>query len=113
MTLYGVEYLARISRRDHYSAKMVFNSTGALFFPVSQEHSHAKADGISYKDNYEGNALAAMIAPRRIEIRYHDSFTDAQVAEIIRDLLREPERAFMKEWIVTYQGRKLSLATEP
>ena len=97
-----------LMEKDHFSAKMVFNDSGAIFFRVNQQHCYQKAEGISYEDNYKGNALAAMLAPGKIEIRYHKGFTDQAVAGIIGAVLAHPDLAFMKGWRVTYQGRPLS-----
>jgi hypothetical protein len=92
---------------EHFSAKMVFNDRGAIFIPVKDEHRSAKSDGISYKDNYEGNALAAMLSPGKLDIRYHADFTDSRVREIIGKLVSDPDLSFMGSWAVFYQGRQL------
>jgi hypothetical protein len=60
--------------------KLVFNSRGAIFFPVDQQHRDQKAPGISYEDDHAGNALAAILSPGRIEIRRHSDFSDAAIA---------------------------------
>ncbi len=86
------------------------NDAGAIFFSADVQHRHQKAPGISYEEEYGGNALAAMLAPGRIEIRYHERFSDARVAQIVRTLLDEPRLAFMRGWQVTYQGRTLPVA---
>ncbi len=64
-----------------------------------------KAEGISYEDNYNGDAMAAMLMAGVIEIRYHKAFTDAEVSRIVGRLLQQPKLAFMSDWRVTYQGR--------
>ncbi len=107
MLLTGVDYLAGLVEGGGFSAKMVFNGRGAIIFPVAAEHRDQTAAGISYKDNYEGNALAAMLTPGKIEIRYHNSFTDTAVTRIVTALLAQPELAFMKTWQVVYQGRRI------
>jgi hypothetical protein len=109
MLLIGVEYLAGLVRQGGFSAKAVLNAKGAVFFSVRQEHRDQKAVGISYEDDYRGNALAAMFAPGRIEIRYHREFADRVVARIVTGLLADPRLAFMKGWQVTYQGRALAV----
>ena len=86
---------------------MVFNEHGVIIFSVHQEHRNQSAANISYEDNYKGNALAAMLAPNKIEIRYHKSFTDKQVARIISSIKSHPDVIFMSDWQVTYQGRLL------
>ena len=109
MFLSGVEFLKSLTSQAGFSAKMVFNEDGALFFASNLQHRDQKGPQISYEDNYAGNALAAMLAPGRIEIRYHQRFTDRQVAKIIETLLAEPPLGFMRGWEVTYQGRRLDI----
>ena len=109
MVLSGVEFMLSLVKEDHFSAKMVFNEIGAVFSRVNQQHCDQKAEGISYEDNYKGNALAAMLAPGKIEIRYHQQFSDNRVAGIVASLMEQPRLSFMKGWQVTYQGRALSV----
>jgi len=40
------------------------NEIGILIFPASAQHATVKADGISYEDDYKGNALAAVFDAR-------------------------------------------------
>ena len=107
MLLIGVEFIESLAEREYFSAKMVFNAGGAIFFSVEREHRDQKAEGISYEDDYAGNALAAMLSPGRIEVRYHRDFSDREVAEIMALLLAEARLALMAGWEVTYQGRVL------
>ena len=109
MILSGIEFMLSLVEEDHFSAKMVFNESGAIFFGVNQQHCNHKAEGISYEDNYKGNALAAMIAPGKIEIRYHQQFSDNRVASIVASLMEQPRLSFMKGWQVIYQGQNLSV----
>ncbi len=109
MILLGLEYVQTLAGRDHFSAKMVFNHSGAIFFPTSGEHRDQTAPGIRYADNYKGNALAAMLAPGRIEVRYHAGYSDEEVADVLRTLLARPELEFMAHWRATYQGRPIAI----
>jgi hypothetical protein len=109
MQVIGVEWLASAVRLAGFSAKMVFNGKGAIFFPVSRQHRDQRAEGIAYDDDYKGNALAAMLEPGRIEIRFHKAFTDAAVTDLVRALLEQPALSFMRGWTVTYQGRALNV----
>ena len=63
MVIVGLEFIRSQIEQEHFTAKMVFNGNGALFFPVTCEHREHKATGISYEDDYRGNALAAMLSP--------------------------------------------------
>jgi hypothetical protein len=109
MVLSGLEFMLSLVKEDHFSAKMVFNESGAIFFRVNQQPCDQKAEGISYEDNYKGNALGAMLAPGKIEIRYHQQFSDNRVASIVASLMEQPRLLFMKGWQATYQGRALSV----
>lgn len=91
-----------------FTAKAVLNHHGIIFLPVKHQHRDRKATNISYEDDYKGNALAAMLAPARIEIRYHKSFTDAEVSNLLTTLTAHPDLAFMRGWSATYQGRPIS-----
>ena len=107
MVFQGTEYLRELSQQPHFSAKMVFNSNGALVFPVSLEHRDRKAPGITYEDNHKGNALAAMLGPGKIEVRYHSKFSDSQVSSILHTLTNHTDLAALNGATVTYQGRPL------
>lgn len=109
MVIRGTEFIKPLLEQQYFSAKMVFNAHGAIIFSVHQEHRAQTVENISYEDNYKGNALAAMLAPGKIEIRYHKSFTDNQVARIISGLKLHPDLFFMSDWHVTYQGRNLDI----
>ncbi|MDX2200325.1 MAG: hypothetical protein SF069_15300 [Phycisphaerae bacterium] len=107
VTLIGAEYLARLASQGGFSAKMVFNEHGAIFFSASCQHRDEKAPGISYEDDYKGNALAAMLAPGRIDVRYHAGFTDRRVGQILKELVHEPALQFLRGYEATYQGRPI------
>ena len=109
MHIQGLEHLRRLATEPHLSIKAVLNTNGIIFFPASQEHRDQSGPGISYADNYKGNALAAMISPGKIEVRYHRDYTDAQVAEILTNLLAHDSCAFLCPIQATYQGRPLQL----
>jgi hypothetical protein len=108
MTVSGADLLANLVSQGRFSAKMVFNQNGALIFPAAEEHRHHKIAGISYEDNYEGNALAALLSPGKIDVRFHAKFTASQVSAIVLALLIEPELSLMRGWTPRYQGRTIS-----
>jgi hypothetical protein len=92
---------------DETRLKMVFNANGAILFPATLEHRGQKASGISYEDDYQGNALAAMVRPGALEVRYHANYTATQVKAICARLLAQPELEPLRTWEVSYQGQKL------
>lgn len=109
MLISGADYLKDVINQGHFPAKMVFNEQGALIFSTRTQHSHVKAPGISYEHESAGNAIAAMLLPNRIEVRFHQRFSDEQIANLLMKLLSEPELSIMAGWEITYQGRPIHL----
>ena len=107
MIITGDEHLQALAAGLVHAAKMVFNERGAIVFPTTRQHREMKAEGISYEDNYAGNALAAMLRRDAIEIRFHRGFDDASVARIIAVLLAAPAFSCLAHPSVTYQGRTI------
>jgi hypothetical protein len=107
MLIVGADYIERMALDEPVRLKMVFNYVGAIIFPETQEHRDQKAAGISYEDNYAGNALAAMLTRSRIEVRFHQRFSAEQVSAILSQLLREPVLQVLRPWERTYQGQVL------
>lgn len=109
MLIIGLEFITSQLSQEYFTAKLVFNAAGAIFFPVHQEHRDQKLEGISYEDDYRGNAMAAMLAPRRIEVRYHAGFTAQQVARILAELAQQDGLGFIRDCELTYRGEVLKL----
>ncbi len=104
MVFQGTELLSGLEKR---TLKLVFNENGAIVFPASAQHRHQKLSGISYEDDYAGNALAAMITPDRVEIRFHQDYSDERVQTLVATMLRHDELAPLRTRRVLYQGRAL------
>lgn len=107
MHIQGLQYLSRLASEPHLSIKAVFNVNGIIFFPVTQEHRSQSGPSISYEDNYKGNALAVMVTAAGFDMRYHQDFTDAQVAALVQSLLQNPELHQLRACAFTYQGRPI------
>ncbi len=108
MRVIGWERVESLLRDAHYQFKVVLNEQGAIFLPASEQHCDASAESIAYRDNYQGNALAAMVTPGLIEVRYHRAFDDARVRRIVSALLAEPQTRALAGFRATYQGRSLA-----
>jgi len=87
--------------------KAVLNETGILIFPASTQHATMKADGISYEDDYKGNALAAVFDARKFEIRWHSEFSEERVRLLLKIFGASPELSFLRAQSVTYQGKTI------
>ncbi len=109
MKITGADYLQRLDQTGNFMAKMVFNDHGAFIFSAQSQHSTMKMPGISYEHDARSNALAAILKPGMIEIRFDPRFNDDRVVGIMRKLLACPELVGLKGWKVTYQGRVLSV----
>ena len=103
----GGDILTQLAEGQIHHAKLVFNDRGFIAFPTPTQHNTMKAEGISYENNYRGNAMAAMLKPDAIEVRYHEAFSDARVELILSQLLAETSLGGMRNATVTYQGRRL------
>lgn len=112
MQIHGLEFITSLIESDEgFEAKCVFNRNGAIFFPARQQHRDQKAPGISYEDDYKGNALAAMVTPGKFEIRFHAAYTDADISDIVTSMANSDRFAALTRWRFTYQGRSISLTT--
>lgn len=107
MNVIGTEVVREQLRQPGYFVKAIVNDSGVAFFPGRTEHRTVKVAGLSYEDNYAGNALAVIITEGRIEIRNHTAFSLARVGMIVRELLEQPELQNLKGFDITYQGNKI------
>ena len=107
MKVFGVGEIAATVSQDGYFVKCIVNSHAAVFFPGSIQHRDVKREGVSYEDDYQGNAMAAVIKPNRIEVRFHSGFSDDTVRSIFSELLRLPALEWASGSSVEYRGRRL------
>jgi len=87
--------------------KAVFNEHGMLIFPVSIQHNTVKAEGISYEDEYRGNALAAVFDGVKFDIRFHKAFSKERVTLVLTTLLSQDALAPLRVLTKTYHGKPL------
>src|ERR1041385_4735625 len=90
------------------SLKFLLNDSVIAFFPATQQHRDLKLEGLSYEDDYRGNALAGVVAPERVEIRFHKAFSDERVRNIWSRVLAIPEVANARLGRLYYQGREIT-----
>lgn len=87
--------------------KFIMNESGIAFFPVSQQHRDVKPEGLSYEDDYRGNAVAGLFVGGRAEIRYHAAFSEERIRNLWHQFLAAPECAGLAIGNPTYQGRAI------
>ncbi len=90
------------------TVKFILNDSGIYFFSASQQHRDTKAHGLSYEDDYRGNAVVGLVLPGRVEIRFHQAFTDERIKGIWRDVLASQEPAEARLGQLYYQGREMA-----
>ncbi len=87
------------------SVKFLLSDTTVVFFPLAVQHRDCKSHGLSYEDDYKGNALAGLVTAEGAQIRYHQAYSDERVRAIWLRLRRLPEFADARLGRVSYQGR--------
>ena len=93
--------------RAQGTLKFILNDSGIYFFPATQQHRDSKSHGLSYEDDYRGNAVAGIVMPERVEIRFHKAFSDDRIRTIWRRVLSTPELAGVRLGRLHYQGREI------
>jgi hypothetical protein len=108
MIVIGAEDLAaRLAAEPLRQQKALLNEAGIVIFPASTQHATVKVQGISYEDNYRGNALAAVFDANKFEIRWHRDFSADRVKQLVVDLRKLPQLAALTGLTITYQGKAI------
>jgi hypothetical protein len=79
------------------SGKFICNENAAIFFPSSQQHRGIKLHGLSYEDDYRGNAVAGTFGNGRVDIRYHRDFSADRIRTMWHQLRSDPNLAFLSD----------------
>lgn len=109
MLLVGTELLDLLSDQPSRTIKFLMNDAGIAFFPASQQHRESKFPGLSYEDDYGGNALAGVISGQRIDIRFHSAFIPDRVRLLWARIRVQPQLSHVRDLPIYYQGKLLSL----
>lgn len=112
MRIHGANVVLEAIQSTGYFAKCITNGTDVVFFPGTIQHRDIKVAGVSYEDDYRGNALAATISGGMIDVRFHAAFEDRRVEAIFRAILASPELRRLDGFGVRYQGRALVEASK-
>lgn len=90
------------------TVKFIMNDDAIAFFPASQQHRDVKLGGLSYEDDYQGNALAGLITGGKPEIRFHRAYSDDRIRTLWEQVRSVPGCVGLPFGNLTYQGRLLS-----
>ncbi len=107
MRIFNSPLLASALVTNGPTIKFIMNEDSIAFFPVSQQHRDVKIGGLSYEEDYRGNAVAGLIVCGKAEIRFHKAFSDEKMRSLWQELRSLPECASLPLEILTYQGRNL------
>lgn len=107
MTIHNLPLLRSALGTNSPTVKFQMNDSEIAFFPASLQHRDVKPGGLSYEDDYKGNALAGLIVSGKPEIRFHSAFSDDRVRNLWHQLRSAPECAGLPIGNPTYQGRPL------
>ena len=108
MIVYDFDLVSAQTELEYYQFKLVANEHGVVFLPRTTEHCDAGRPNIKYADNYAGNALAAMVTPGLIKLRFHKAFSDDCVHSIAEQILSHPDLEFSGGFKVTTKIVQLS-----
>ena len=110
MKIFGADTLAfRIEQEPARQFKAVLNEEGIIIFSAMTQHSTMKQSGISYEDDYRGNALAAVLDGTKCEIRWHRDFSAERVKAIWSALTQNPDLSPLISLRVSYRGEVLPI----
>ena len=109
MKVEGLESVRHSLEAPSYFLKLIATPYHIVFFPGTIQHRDIGRPGISYEDDYQGNAMAGTITPCRIDFRYHSKYSEERVLTLSRNLLQRSEMAWAKGFEIRYQGRKLPI----
>lgn len=105
MKVIGADLLMK--RQGSGGLKFILNDIGIAFFPMGQQHRDMKVSGLSYEDDYRGNAVAGLIGAERVDIRFHSAFTDERIRGLWSRVKALPEVAAAGLGQLYYQGRRI------
>lgn len=91
------------------TVKFLLNDSGIVFFPSTQQHREVKVSGLSYEDDYRGDAVAGLVLEGRVEIRFHNAFSDHRIKTLWARVLAGSEIPNGELGPLFYQGREIAL----
>ncbi len=89
------------------TVKFILNGSAIVFLAVGQQHRDVKLPGLSYEDDYQGNAVAGLVTPQRVEIRFHRDYSDDRIRRLWIHVSLVPELASLRCRKLYYQGREI------
>jgi hypothetical protein len=107
MKVFNLELLKQGLATKGSSVKFILNDTAIVFLPITQQHRDVKEQGLSYEDDYRGNAVAGLVTPSGAEIRFHQAYSDERIRTIWLQLKIMPAFSDPRLGRHSYQGREI------
>ena len=107
MEIYGEGIVDFELEKPSYFFKAIINREAVAFFSAHLQHRDKKVGGISYEDDYAGNALACIVQNGWLEIRYHKDYSDEEVLILCETFLQDSRIRKLK-WFNIWQIQKAS-----
>lgn len=107
MEIINLTILKQALASDGATVKFILGDNVIIFFPGTQQHRDIKSHGLSYEDDYRGNAAAGLVTPNGVEIRFHKAYSDERIRAIWSKLRGLPDFSHTRLQHVTYQGREI------
>lgn len=107
MEIVNSELLKSALASNGLSVKFLLGEGVIVFFPATQQHRDIKSHGLSYEDDYGGNAVAGLVTPAGAEIRYHKAYSDERIRALWLRLRASLEFSDSRLGRLLYQGREI------
>lgn len=107
MVIINPELLRNALASHGVTVKFLLGEGVIVFFPVTQQHREIKSHGLSYEDDYRGNAVAGLVTSSGAEIRFHRDYSDDRIRALWTKLRALPEFADLRLSRLSYQGREI------
>jgi len=109
LRIHNPEFLREALKSPHPYFKFILSDEGIVFFPEARQHRSMKVPGLSYEDDYRGNAVAGLIISGRVEIRFHSAFSDNRIRNLWTQVRENSVVADtgIESFSLHYQGRHL------
>jgi lipase chaperone LimK len=106
--VYNTDLFEQAAEPNSRMIKFLLNDRGIAFFSANQQHREVKLPGLSYEDDYKGDALAGTFQAGRADIRFHQAFSDEKVRRLWKNVFQRLPLVESANVRVFYQGRELS-----
>jgi hypothetical protein len=88
MLISGIDLFLRHLNGELFQIKVVANEKGFVFGPVERQHVELGTEGVQYRPDGKGNAVAGMLYSGKIEFRNDPRFSEARLRTLVQEFLK-------------------------